>query len=174
MTYCAEKRENCFYCLGGVLVVCGRGELWWGRRRRNRGGEGRQNGHILTFADGLTEGIIPSVSPSAILTVNKAHHCMEISVWIPRWFRRHFKRWIDHVTVRSWRFESLDDSVGKITHKNLHVSEPPFFLILNISSVISLVNTDQMCPSVNTGRMTDGKNSIGNCVLKLPTEVCRR
>jgi hypothetical protein len=36
-----------------------------------------------------------------------------------------------------------------------------------------LVNTDQMCPSVNTGRMTDGKNSIGNCV-KLPTEVCRR
>ena len=57
--------------------VCSRGELGWGRRR-NRGGEGRQSGHILTFADGLTDGRIPSVVPSTILTVNRSRHCTEI------------------------------------------------------------------------------------------------
>jgi hypothetical protein len=30
--------------------------LGLGRRRRNRGGEGRQSGHILTFPDGFTDG----------------------------------------------------------------------------------------------------------------------
>jgi len=59
--------------LEGGLVVCSRGELGWGRRRRNRGGKGRQSAHILTFADGLTDGCIPSVISSAILTVNKSH-----------------------------------------------------------------------------------------------------
>jgi len=38
------------------LVVCRWGELGLGRRRRNRGGEGRQREHILTFSDGFTNG----------------------------------------------------------------------------------------------------------------------
>jgi hypothetical protein len=41
---------------GGGLVVCRWGELRLGRRRRNRGGEGRQSWHILTFSDGFTDG----------------------------------------------------------------------------------------------------------------------
>ena len=98
-----------------------------------------------------------------------------------------------HVTVRIYRFEFLSNSVGilngetvtspygvavlnpsvipleKITRKNLHVSEPPFFLflILNIPSV----TTDRMFPSVYTDVMMDRKNSIGNSNFKLPTEV---
>ena len=40
----------------GGLVVCRWGELGLGRRRRNRGREGRQKGHILTFSDGFTDG----------------------------------------------------------------------------------------------------------------------
>jgi hypothetical protein len=42
--------------LGG-LVVCRWGELGLGRRRRNRGEEGRWSGHTLTFTDGFTDGI---------------------------------------------------------------------------------------------------------------------
>jgi len=38
------------------MVVCRWGELVLGRRRRNRGGEGRQSGHILTFSDDFTDG----------------------------------------------------------------------------------------------------------------------
>jgi len=49
-----------------------------------------------------------------------------------------------------------------------------FFLILNISSVILSVNTDRMCLLVYTGGMTDEKIFVGNCDLKLPTEVFRR
>jgi len=37
-----------------VYSLGGRGELGWGRRRRNRGGEGRQSGDILTFTEGIT------------------------------------------------------------------------------------------------------------------------
>ena len=33
---------------------------------------------------------------------------------------QHFHVWVT-------RFESVGDSVGKITHQNLHVSDPPFF-----------------------------------------------
>ena len=40
----------------GGLVVCRWGELGLGRRRRNKRGEGRQSGHILTFSDGFTDG----------------------------------------------------------------------------------------------------------------------
>ena len=99
-----------------------------------------------------------------------------------------------HVTVRICRFEFLGNSVGilngetvtspyrvvvlnpsvipleKITRKNLHVSEPPFFLILNIPSV----TTDRMFPSVYTDVMMDIKNSIGKANFKLPTEVFGR
>jgi hypothetical protein len=145
--------------------------LRWGRRRRNRGGEGRQRGDILTFADGFTDGIIPSVIPSASLKINRARHRTELPFWIPRWFRRHCKRWIGHVTVRSCRFESLGDSVGKN-----HSQKPPrkrttlFFKILNIPSAIPSVTTDWIWPSVSTDSLTDGLNSVGNCDLKLPTK----
>jgi len=149
------------FFLGGGLVFCIRGELRLGRRRRNTGGESQQSGHLVTFTDGFTDRIISSVIPLAILTVNRARHCTKISLWIPRWFRRHVKRWIGHITVRICRFESFGNSVGKITRKNLHVNEPPFFLILHISSVIPLVNTDRMCPSVYTSGMTNVKYSVG-------------
>jgi len=61
---------------GGGLVVCRWGELGLGRRRRNRGGEGRQRGHILT--------IIPSVRPSAILTKKSTRHHIDLPLIIPR------------------------------------------------------------------------------------------
>jgi len=51
----ADMREIFFRGEGG-LVVCRWGELGLGRRRRNRGGEGRQSCHILTFSDGFTDG----------------------------------------------------------------------------------------------------------------------
>jgi hypothetical protein len=104
-----------------------RGELGWGRRRRNRRGECRQSGHILTFTDGITDRILLSEIPSAILTVNQSRHCTEIPIWIPWLFCWQFWRWIGHITIRSSRFESLGDFVGKITRKKFHVSEPPFF-----------------------------------------------
>ena len=47
----ADMREIFFWGEGG-LVVCRWGELGLGKRRRNRGGEGRQSYHILTFSDG--------------------------------------------------------------------------------------------------------------------------
>jgi hypothetical protein len=61
------------------MVVCSWGELGWGRRRRNRGGEGRQSGDILTFADGFTDEIISSLISSAILTVKRACHRTKLS-----------------------------------------------------------------------------------------------
>jgi hypothetical protein len=51
-----------------------------GRRRRNRGGEGRQSGDILTFADGITDELILSVISLAILTMNRSSHLTEIPV----------------------------------------------------------------------------------------------
>ena len=58
----------------GGLVICRWRGLGLGRRR-NGGGECRQSGHIFTFADGLTDGFIPSVNtlakPSVILTGNR-------------------------------------------------------------------------------------------------------
>jgi len=50
---CVEKRG--IVGKGGWLKF-GRGELGWGRRRRNRGGESRQNVDILAFTDGITDG----------------------------------------------------------------------------------------------------------------------
>ena len=122
------------FCLGGGggLVVCRWGELGLGRRRRNRGGEGRQRGHILTFSNGFTDGIIR------------------------RWVRRLFWQKTRHVTVRICHFKSLDDSVGilngervtslygavvlnpsvipsvKITPPKPSRQRPTFFLIRNV------------------------------------------
>jgi len=65
---CVEKRGIFF--LGDGCLQFGRGELGWGRRSRNRGGEGRQSGDILTFADGIPDGLFLSAIPSANLMVN--------------------------------------------------------------------------------------------------------
>jgi len=64
---CVKKRGIFFR---GVVVCSLGGELGWGRRSRNRGGEGRQSGDILTFADGIPDGLLLSAIPSANLTVN--------------------------------------------------------------------------------------------------------
>jgi hypothetical protein len=48
----SEKRER--VGKGGWLQF-GRGELGWGRRRRNRGGENWQSVDILAFTDGITD-----------------------------------------------------------------------------------------------------------------------
>ena len=99
---------------GGGLVVCRWGELGLGRRRRNRGREGRQKRHILTFSDGFTDGFSvgdsvgysagkinvspygsaisnPSVIPSAFQAVNRSRHRSDLPFQIPRRFHRHFK-----------------------------------------------------------------------------------
>ena len=146
------RRERGFFKGGWGLVVCSWGELRWGRRRRNRGGEGRQRGDILTFADGFTDDIIPSVIPSASLKINRARHRAELSFWIHRWFRRHCKRWIGHVTVRSCRFESLGDSVGKN-----HSQKPP-----RKRTTLFFLNYQHSV-----------RNSVGNYWLNLAVSVYR-
>ena len=65
--------------MGGWLQF-GRGELGWGRRRRNRGGESWQSVDILAFTDGITDETFPSVYPSVSPSVTVSRHCMEIPV----------------------------------------------------------------------------------------------
>ena len=52
----------------GGLVVCRWGELGLRRRRRIRGGEGRQIGHILTLTDGHSVGETVDASDRTIDT----------------------------------------------------------------------------------------------------------
>ena len=40
-----------------------------GRRRRNKGGEGRRSNHILNIIDRINDGMIPSITLPAILSV---------------------------------------------------------------------------------------------------------
>jgi len=63
------RRGGNFFFLDGCLQF-GRGELGWGRRRENRGGEGQQSGYILTLINGNIDGLILSEIPSVSLTVN--------------------------------------------------------------------------------------------------------
>ena len=131
---------------GGGCVQFGREELGWGRRRRrNRGGEGQQSGGILTFFEGITDGLILSVIPSAILMENWSRHCTEIRVWIPRWFNR----------------ENRPQKVPR--------QRTAFFKILNIPFVITLVYTDRSIPSVYTNWITDRIVSVGNYHCNKPT-----
>jgi hypothetical protein len=107
---------------------------------------GEDRGYI-NFYRWLHRRTIPSVILSATLSANRARH----RTVLPFWICRHSHRWIGHITVRSWSFESFGDSVGiyigesvtspykadvlnpsmipsvKNTHNNLHVSEPPSF-----------------------------------------------
>jgi len=134
----------------GGLVVCRLGELGLGRRRRNRGGESRQRGHILTFSDGFTDEISigdsagysdekidtspyksailnPSVIPSAFQAVNRSRHRTDLPFRISRWFRWHFKWRTGQVTVRGCRFESVADSVCKNNPAKTSTSATYFF-----------------------------------------------
>jgi len=77
---CVEKRGIFFLGGVGVCSLGGEGRVGRGRRRRNWGGEGRQNDDILTFAEGITDGLILSVIPVAILTENWSCHCTETRV----------------------------------------------------------------------------------------------
>jgi len=73
LSACVEKRGRVGM---GVWLQFGRGELGWGRRRRNRGREYRQSGYILATIDGITDRTFPSVYSS----VSLPRHCMEILV----------------------------------------------------------------------------------------------
>jgi hypothetical protein len=77
LSACVEKRGR--VGMGGWLQF-GRGELGWGRRRRNRGRECRQSGYILAFTDGFTDGHVPSVYPPVSSLVTVPRHCTEIPV----------------------------------------------------------------------------------------------
>jgi len=96
---CVEKKGYfrgvvvCSWGVGGSLFRCKGG----GRRRRNRGGEGRWSDHILTL---LMESPI------------KYFHL---------WIHQQFYRWSGHITVRTSWFESLCNSVSKIAQKNFHI-----------------------------------------------------
>jgi len=141
----------------------------------------------------------PSVIPPAILTKKSTRHRTDLPFWIPRWFRRHFKRWTGHVTVWICHFESLGDSVGILNGEpvrslyravvlnpslipsvKITLPKPPrqrpafFFNSERFPSVIQSVTNDGKCPSVVTDWITDGKGSVGNFDLKLSTEIVRR
>jgi len=59
----------------GGLVVCRWGELGLGRRRRNRGGEGRWSGHILTFTNGFPDGLsVGETVTDSDRTIDKSPH----------------------------------------------------------------------------------------------------
>ena len=68
LSACVEKRGR--VRMGGWLQF-GKGELGWGRRRRNRGKESRQSGYILTFTDGITDGHVPSDSMSSVIVTDE-------------------------------------------------------------------------------------------------------
>ncbi|KAL3612854.1 hypothetical protein D5086_003874 [Populus alba] len=134
----------------GGLVICRWGDLGLGRRRRNGGGDCRQGGHIFTFSDGLTDGVIPSVNtlvtPSLIVTGNRhvtARTCFfkslgnSVGILLTVLLSRHrtdlaFKSVGESVGIfagepvtspaRVPGFESVGDSVGKITRENLRLS----------------------------------------------------
>ena len=107
------------------------------------------------FTNRFTDRIVSYGSLSTILTANGTRHRTELPFWITRWFCHDFNRLTGHVTVRSFRFESLNYSVGK----NPPRQRTAFFLILNISYVILSLTTDQMFPSVYTDGMTAEKIS---------------
>jgi hypothetical protein len=82
-----------------------------------------QSGHILTFTDGFTDRIILSMILSAILTVNR------------------------HVTVRKFRFESLDDSVDMLNGEV--VTSPYRSAVLDPSVIPSVKSPAKMSTSAN-------------------------
>jgi hypothetical protein len=65
LSACVEKRGELGWMFGCSLGG-ERGEVGWGRRRRNRGRECRESQHILAFTDGITDGNFSSVYSSVI------------------------------------------------------------------------------------------------------------
>jgi hypothetical protein len=51
-----------------------------GKKKEKKGRESQLSGDIFTFTDGITDGLLLSVIPSAILMENWSHHCMKIQV----------------------------------------------------------------------------------------------
>ena len=100
MTCCAEKREIVLGGRGGAgCLQLGRVEM---RKKKEKYGRiGSSERGYINFYRRLHRRTIPSVISSATLTANRARHRTELPFWIPRWFCRHFHRWIGHVTVRS-------------------------------------------------------------------------
>ena len=156
---------------GAGCLQMGRVEI--GRRRRNRGGEGRQSGHILTFPDGFTDGTSIG-EPSVILTEQSTCHRTDLPFQIPRWFRRQFKRRTVHVAVRAVFLNPSVIPSEKITCQNLHVATRLFFTTDTISSVIQSVTTDGNLSSVVTDWITNRIVSVGNFDLKLPINIFHR
>jgi len=167
----------------GGLVVCRWGELGLGRRRRNRGGEGRQRGHILTFSDGFTDGKSigdsigysdgkidmspygsaisnPLVIPSAFQAGNQSRHRTDLPFQIPRWFHRHFKWRTGHVTVRGCCFESVGDSVGKNSPAKTSTSATRLFFKFGTFSVRNSVGNYWQTLSVGSYRLKYGQKSF--------------
>jgi hypothetical protein len=70
------------FFLGAVVVCSLGGENWDGKEEGEIGEEtvSRVVIYILTFADRITDGLMLSVVPSAILTVNWSRHYTEIPV----------------------------------------------------------------------------------------------
>jgi hypothetical protein len=146
---CWEEGDFFFGGGGAGCLQLGRVEM---RKKTEKSGSiGSSERGYINFCRRLHRRTIPSMISSAPLMANRARHRTALPFWIPRWFHRHFLRWIGHVTIRSWHFESFSDSVGifigesvtspygadvlnssvipsvKNTRNNLHVSEPPFF-----------------------------------------------
>jgi hypothetical protein len=133
---CVKKRGFFFW---GV-VVCSLGGESWDRKKEVDIGEERV-GRVVIYSLLLME------SPTDFLC---------------RWFRRQFRWWIGHITAwRSW-FESLGDSVGKLSTKTSTSANRLFFFIifLNMSSVI---------PSVYTDWLTDGIVVVNKYHRNVPT-----
>ena len=129
------KEGEFFFFLG--LVVWSWREL--GRWRRwNMGVENRQSGHILTFVDEFTDRVILFVSPLAILIVNR------------------------HVTVRSYRFESLSDSVD-ISNGEL-VTSPYEAAVLNFLMISSVKSPAKTSTSANCLFVFNSEYSVHHSV----------
>jgi hypothetical protein len=66
--------------LGWVVGCSLRGERWDGEEGGEIEQESRQSGYIFTFADGITDGHIPSVYLLVSPPVTVPRHCTEIPV----------------------------------------------------------------------------------------------
>jgi hypothetical protein len=136
---------------GGGLVVCKWGELGLERRRRNRGGEGRWSGHILTFTDGFTDGIsVGETVDDSDGTIDTSLHGSAISnpSVIP-----------SAVAARAVFLNLSVIPSEKITRQNLHVSDPFFFYDGNIS-VRNSVGNNRPKLSVGSYRLNYGRNIV--------------
>jgi len=144
ITCCADMREIFVWGEGG-LVVCRWGELGLGRRRRNRGGEGR-----WTY-----------------ITFYRRFHRRNIHRWNRRWFWRNNR----HVTAQICHFKSvgningdrctgcLFESVGKNNPPKSPRQQPVFFYDENVSVRNSVGNYRQKF-SVGSYRLNYGWNIV--------------